>query len=330
MRIINGIPQRGDDWKAWRLAGLTATDAEEILRGGLGWLSLWRKKTRRAADYDLSSIASIERGVEFEPVARAAAEEHFGDLLLPVCVEHEHERLFRASLDGLLGDGCPVELKCPGHEVWADVWLNGVASQAVASYRPQLHWQTLTTGAPHAWLCFYEVESRQVLVFKIERDPPMIDLLIEQARKFWTYVERDALPPIGANGNIAKPLSDQAGESILEPNAAELPDWERLADQLRDLTVRKAALDAAVEDLDGRINSIHGLIETRMGEYRYACGGGVFATRSHRRGSIDYKKLADELGVPDGERERYRRAGSETLKIELDDPPATQSKPKAA
>ena len=200
MRIVNGIQQRGDDWKAWRLAGLTASDAGELLRGGLAWLSLWRKKTRRAPDYDLSHIAHIERGVEFEPVARAAAEAHFDDLLLPVCVEHDDEPLFRASLDGLLADGCPVELKCPGRDVWADVWLNGIASEAVATYRPQVHWQMLPTAAPHGWLCFYEVESGQLLPFKIERDPPMLELLAEQARKFWVFVQQDCLPAIGAGG----------------------------------------------------------------------------------------------------------------------------------
>lgn len=102
MAIID-LVQRSEAWFEWRKGGITASMIPVIMDMSPYQTpyELWAELVGLKEPADLTNNIHVQRGVAQEPEARDAVEEQYGKPYLPVCVEADHETLFRASLDGL-------------------------------------------------------------------------------------------------------------------------------------------------------------------------------------------------------------------------------------
>jgi len=118
--VIN-VTIGSDEWHAWRRQGVTATDAAVIT--GMSpyktpW-QLWAEKTGLVEPADLSKVPHVRAGQDNEGLASSDLEQWLEDQegytapqLMPTAVQsHWLETVPRATLDGLLEDGRPAELK---------------------------------------------------------------------------------------------------------------------------------------------------------------------------------------------------------------------------
>ncbi|HAS6975735.1 TPA: endonuclease [Vibrio parahaemolyticus] len=304
MKIVN-LSQRSEQWLEWRKGGITATDACILLNRSpykTEW-RLWAEKTGYAREVDLSLNPLVRQGVENEDKARRAFEEKYNDILLPVCVESVQYPLFRASLDGLRGNGEPAELKCPSETVWNDVCSELKNSKAYQLYYPQVQHQLLVTGAKQGWLVFYR--NGQLKEFVITRDEPMIKEIVAKGIIFWKRVTERKEPEKDPKRDLFIPQGKEVNEWIYEAEQYRLYDAEikQLEDRLQ------ALKDKRQPHLDK--------MKSLMGEYFHADYCGVMITKYKAAGRVNYQKLLEEKGsnIKPEDLNSYREETSERYRV---------------
>lgn len=295
MQIVN-LRQRDPAWLQWRREGITATDASILLGTHphkTPW-RLWAEKTGYALPEDLSNNPHVQRGVELEDLARMTVETHWGDILLPVCVQSSISPILRASLDGLNANGEPVELKCPGQSTWEQVQVHGEASEAFRLYYPQVQHQINITGASKGWLVFFFEGAFKS--FEIKRDDKLIQEIEAQADKFWKFVEKKKEPP-------KDPERD-----IFIPKGVSVANWIYEAQTYRMFEDKVQALKSEMDELRERQKASLENMKALMGDFYNADYCGVKITKYAANGRIDYKKVVEEKlpDLPSVELEQFR------------------------
>lgn len=308
MKVVN-LSQRSEEWLVWRKGGITATDAC-ILLGRSPYKTewrLWAEKTGYAREVDLSLNPLVRQGVENEDKARRAFEEKHNDILLPVCVESGQYPLLRASLDGLRGNGEPVELKCPSESVWEDVCSEQTNSKAYQLYYPQVQHQLLVTGAKQGWLVFYR--NGQLKEFVIPRDEPIIKNIVAKAAAFWKLVKERKEPE--------KDLK----RDLFIPQGKEINDWIYEAEQYRLYDAEIKQLEAKLEELKDKRKPHLDRMKSLMGEYFHADYCGVMITRYKAVGRVNYQKLIEEKGskIKPEDVDLYRDEASDRYRVTVTD-----------
>ena len=132
--------QRTEQWYADRLGHATGSRASDILAGKdtqarRGYLTqiVTERLTGRQQDGYIN--ADMQRGIDIEPIARAAYQAS-RELVDEVgFVRHPTIQWFGASPDGLVGDDGLIELKCPRSTTHLDYWQSG---KPPAKYVPQM------------------------------------------------------------------------------------------------------------------------------------------------------------------------------------------------
>lgn len=295
MKIANLI-QRGDGWHEWRQKGVTATDAVVIVGRSpykTPW-RLWAEKTGFAIPEDLSNNPNVQRGVEFEDLARMAVELKWGDILLPVCVESSENPLLRASLDGLNSAGEPVELKCPSADVWSEVLRLGERSEAYQLYYPQVQHQINVTKASRGWLVFfYEGDLK---LFEIAPDHGLILEIEAKAKVFWEAVVKKKEPP-------KDPQRD-----VFIPNGSDVASWIYAAEEYRLIESEVQTLKLKLDELSEKQASSLIALKGMMGDFYHADYCGVKVTKYTVSGRIDYKRLLEQNApnISDADVEKFR------------------------
>lgn len=281
MKIIN-LTQRGEGWHEWRQRGVTATDAI-VLVGRSPYKTpwrLWAEKTGYALPEDLSNNPNVQRGVELEDSARMAVEAHWGDILLPVCVESSANPILRASLDGLNSAGEPVELKCPAESTWQQVERDGERSEAYQLYYPQVQHQINVTGASRGWMVFYFEGA--IKVFEVARDQGLIQEIEAKAEVFWKAVEKKKEPP-------KDPMRD-----VFIPKGSDVANWIYAAEEYRLYEAEILTLKARMDELREKQASTLDVLKGMMADYYNADYCGVKITKYTVAGRIDYKKILEQ------------------------------------
>lgn len=194
-----------EDWLAHRHNHIGASEAGAII--GVGFMSridLWKLKTGRAAEQDLSGNESVAYGNRAENALRQLFMAKHPELTLdyrPYDFAFQPERPWlMATLDGELtdddGDKGTLEIKtcsCISKADWSK-WKDRVPD----GYLAQLSHQFLATGFSYAYL-FAELigktESviREYLFLREDMQPNM-DYLLAEEEKFWQNVVNDTVP----------------------------------------------------------------------------------------------------------------------------------------
>ena len=285
MHIVN-LDQRTDAWKAWRNQGITATDSTVILGASpykTPW-RLWAEKVGKILPPDLSGNPNVQRGVALEDEARLLFQNKHLTCVMPACAESDVDPIFRASFDGLTPLNEPVEFKCPGEKVLAEVRTEGLKAKTVQMYSVQVQHQMLVSGSNRGWLVFYDSTTKELIEFEIQRDETIIKRLLAEGRKFYESVTKKIEPP-----------KDPLRDAFLPAEGEERMRWIAAA---RDF----AQADREIEALQARINQLtvsrdeaKEKLISMMGNNALADFAGVSLTRSAVKGRVDYAKLLEKV-----------------------------------
>ena len=195
-----------EDWLAHRGDHIGASEAGAIL--GYGFMSkmdLWKRKTGRAKQKDLSDNAAVAYGNRAEDALRRLFMAKHPELQLtyrPFDYVYQSERPWlRATLDGELmdedGDKGILEIKSATLLKKSDwqKWQNGVPM----GYLAQLSHQLLATGFQYAYL-FAELtgadgnSSIRTYLFLRDDMADNMEYLLKEEETFWHCVETDSIP----------------------------------------------------------------------------------------------------------------------------------------
>ncbi|MGD9700395.1 YqaJ viral recombinase family protein [Acinetobacter sp.] len=286
MKVVN-FEQGSDPWLEWRLNGITATDAIiigaslinlELYKDESLW-RLWSVKTNYARAKDLSRNPHVNRGKQFEDVARLKCEQHFNDMIIPVCIESTYKGMIRASLDGILATGEPVELKCPSEPVWLDILQKGENSAHYQRYWIQCQHQMLASGSKKSYLAFYF--NDEFKVFEIEADMDFLRELFVLEMKFWQMVQ-----------NNEPPAKDPIRDSHI-PVGEESSQWIYLSENYKFFDDQIIALKEQLKELEGKRKPFKEGLMAIMPDSKTVDYNGLIVTRYERQGSYDADKLVE-------------------------------------
>lgn len=152
--------QRTEQWYSDRLGHATGSRASDILAGKdtmarRGYLTQIVTERLTGRQQDSYMNADMQRGIDIEPIARAAYQAS-RELVDEVgFVRHPTIQWFGASPDGLVGDDGLIELKVPRSTTHLDYWQSG---KPPAKYVPQMLAQLSCTR--RKWVDFVSFDDR--------------------------------------------------------------------------------------------------------------------------------------------------------------------------
>lgn len=310
--MIVNFEQGSPEWLEWRNGGVTATNAivigadlngVELYPEESVW-RLWAEKLGRMEPIDLSKNPNVVRGKNLEDEARQAAEKHFQDMIIPVCVESDFNSMVRASLDGLLSDGSPVELKCPSTKVWEEILQEKENSPHYKRYWMQVQHQLLACGALVGFLCFY-LQGEPLLVYKIDADKKFLGELFKREKQFWEQVQTQMEPE-------KDPMRDK-----YIPKGEVSKEWIYASEQYKFFDDQILALKEQLSTLEESQKPFKEKLTTLMGGHKSVEYNGLLVTRYERPGAIDSKKLIELIKQNDGtfDENAVRKKDSEIIRI---------------
>jgi hypothetical protein len=132
----------------------------------------------------------MQWGIDQEPYARAAFEAATGLLVTDIgFVSHPSIEFCGASPDGLVSDGCLIEIKCPQTSTHLEYVIAGKIPD---DYIPQMTLQSACTGKA-VWFVSYDPrlpEKQSLFIRKFEPTPEQVAEVEEGARVFLAEVEQ--------------------------------------------------------------------------------------------------------------------------------------------
>ena len=273
------------EWLLQRREGIGSSDAAAIM--GLSNFespySLWLDK-RGEVPIDVSGDNELQQwGHLLEPVIRQQAGERLG-LEAKTCgaLVSKDRPWQRCNLDGyfIAEDGIPI-LECKNTDARnADQWDEQIPDAAEI----QVAHSMAVTGAPYAWVAGL-IGGNRLALHRVERNPNIVDILIEEEAKFWQYVQSDTPPP--ADGHLRTLQTLTKGWAHKKP-AKETDDpqvelwWRQWAEADEEL---KAAEDRKREAVANLAVLMDGHDELRSGDRVWA---------KAQLGQLDMARLAEE------------------------------------
>lgn len=304
MKIVN-VSQRSPEWKAWRLQGMSASEAAIIMNRSphkTPW-RLYAEKIGLVLEQDLDNNPLIRAGIQQEPQALQCFEEKHDVMLLPICGESERFPLMRASFDGLSDINEPVEVKCPHETTFLDVLLNREQSEAYQLYWCQVQQQMLVAEANRGFLFFYH--QGQDVEFEIERDESFQNQLVQTAMEFWSNVK-----------NRREPEKDPERDLYIPQGASEL-SWQKLAANYRQNQQLLEGIKGQIESIQIQQAQYEKALVEMMGDYLAAEHSGVRVNRYFVQGAIDYKAVIKALipNCSESTLEAYRKPSAQRIRM---------------
>lgn len=154
------MDQRSVEWHQARLGHATGSRASDIIAGKdtqarKGYITQLVTERLTGQSQDFYTNADMQRGIEVEPVARAAYQAS-NELVDEVgFIKHPTILWFGASPDGLVGSDGLVEIKCPRSTTHLEYIQ---AKKPPQKYIPQMLAQLSCTG--RKWVDFVSFDNR--------------------------------------------------------------------------------------------------------------------------------------------------------------------------
>lgn len=315
--IVVELEQGSPEWLSWRDGGIGASESATVM-GENPYQTpaqLWAIKVGLTPAPDLSNNPHVQRGVRNEPKARERFEEEFGEFAVPLTAEHPEHRFIRASFDGILSNGLPLEIKCPAERrlqaVRAFAANAPVGTQLVIGkeemdamtlghYYAQLQQQMLVADTEAAVFYVYDVENEAGYAFWVSADPEYQARLVEALKAFWDCVLTRTEPPLDPERDVFQAESLLAGADpfALESDHPYLR-WQQAESAWYELDAQIKALEAEVKKLKADRGKREAEMISLMGENVKAEGlSGLKIARFTQQGRVDYKAAITDL-VPD-------------------------------
>lgn len=173
---IHDCKQGSAEWLAARLGVVTASEMDALItplwkvRTGEGPDTyLYRKLAEKLLNWSGDDFGSFEmgQGELVEKIARPwYAFTHDVNIETPGFITSDDGKI-GCSPDGLIGDDCGLEIKCPQPPTALKYLING---ELPPQYRAQVHFSMLVTGRPK-WVFLSYSRQFPPLEITVERDP---------------------------------------------------------------------------------------------------------------------------------------------------------------
>lgn len=196
------LQQGTEEWLAWRMSGITATEAS-IINGTNTYQSiedLFLEKTFQKHRHFIENDAT-RQGSDLEPLVRDLTNKHFAEDFHPACVQSRKYPFLLASLDGISYDKKIIlEIKCPSHfythkknSSYFNGWDDAEVSEALYHdvpdyYYTQIQHQLFITGAEQCVFASY-LEGDLRFNF-IQPDKVYQQDLYKTCLKFWKKIQK--------------------------------------------------------------------------------------------------------------------------------------------
>jgi len=195
------VPQRSNEWFAARCGRLTGSMASDMLATIKSGEAAARRDLRmRLVVERITGIpqedtyinAAMQRGIDCEPLARAAYEALTGELVTTTGFLAHTSMMSGCSLDGHLGDfEVLTSFKCPKSSTHLRYLRGG---KFPSEHRPQmLHEMALTGAQAYDFLSFDDrfPEALQVFYVRVPRDETDVAEYAREARAFLAEVDQE-------------------------------------------------------------------------------------------------------------------------------------------
>jgi putative phage-type endonuclease len=154
------MDQRSIEWHQARLGHATGSRASDILAGKdtqarKGYITQLVTERLTGQSQDFYTNSDMQRGIDVEPVARAAYQASHELVDEVGFIKHPTILWFGASPDGLVGSDGLVEIKCPRSTTHLEYIQ---AKKPPAKYIPQMLAQLSCTG--RKWVDFVSFDNR--------------------------------------------------------------------------------------------------------------------------------------------------------------------------
>lgn len=281
------MEQGSKEWLAHRRNFIGASDAP-IVMGISPWRTpyqLWQDKLGLAREQ--KENRAMAYGKQMEEVARRKYEEYTGNLLSidaeDTLVYHPEKKFMMASLDGITFDKkLAVEIK----NVCSEDHLTAKSGKIPEKYYPQVQHQIACLG--FNVIHYFSYREGDFALVEVERDESYIDTLYREEERFWDHVLSLEAPRLtDRDYNV---FNDSEWNALAS-------EWSQISEQLSLLEKKEKACRAAL---------------IARAEGQNAKGSGICLTKVVRKGSVDYKKVPELIGV---DLERYRKGPSESWRL---------------
>ncbi|PHM72205.1 lambda-exonuclease family protein [Xenorhabdus sp. KJ12.1] len=297
--VVVDVEQGTPEWLEWRKTGVTATCAPILMRVKEATKTpyqLYLQYIGLLEPEDLSVIPQVRAGKLNEPLARAWAEEKYGQISQPLCVSHRDYPYMIASLDGQFDDMNLLEIKNLSTQKHLDILKNKEYSLEFRYYFWQVQHQLFVTGAPGAYLLFWSAKDEPI-VFYIKPNIGVQEELLKRSTSFFDSVKCKVAPVFNTEKDV---LLIEDAEILKQTLGFYVPD---------DLDVRMSALrghTAALEKAKAEVErlekltkaDIAGLADSlgfRPEDLVRIDGFGIRYIESVAKGTTNWKNLAKKL-----------------------------------
>jgi putative phage-type endonuclease len=301
MAIVD-LVQRTEKWLDWRKEGITASMIPVIM--GLSpyqtAYELWAELTGLKTPADLSNNWHVQRGVEQEPEARATIENELGKPFIPVCVEADHNKRFKASLDGLFmsNEATEVlEVKCPCEKIYRSIGELKGKSDNFQMYAAQVQWQLNCSGAQKGYLYFY-LRGERPINATIRRNQGFIDNAESKALAFWDLVQRKTPPARVERDTVVYELQNSVDNAETSTSM-----WDKNVTAYKAVNRKMKALETQSKALKEEVKVIEDYFKAKIPDDAVTFDkDGIRATKCERTGAIDNDAflvaLSEKTGQP--------------------------------
>jgi putative phage-type endonuclease len=187
------MDQRSVEWIEARLGHATGSRASDMLAGKdtqarKGYITQLVTERLTGMSQDFYTNADMQRGIEVEPVARAAYQANHELVDEVGFIKHPTILWFGASPDGLVGSDGLVEIKCPRSTTHLEYIQ---AKKPPAKYVPQMMAQLSCTG--RKWVDFVSFDNRfpehlQLFVVRFEPSAEELEKFESKVKEFLNEV----------------------------------------------------------------------------------------------------------------------------------------------
>lgn len=249
------LRQRTPEWYLWRKGKIGASSIGKIISTPFtAWEEVINEKEKPIT-------FAMQKGIDFEDVAREAANKHYGTDFQEACFEHVYKPYIIASLDGWCDGIGGLEVKVSEGKNF-DMAKSGILPEI---WKPQLNQQMLVTNVKDWFFSCHNPSTHESAHLHIKRDDYLCEVIERAAEEFKRRV--DELDPPEPSEEEYMRFADR--ESIV-PRYRELVELEKRAKKEK-------------EALRDRILAATGNRNAYLGDLRI--------TKSFDKGRIDYDKI---------------------------------------
>ena len=266
--MIVDLNQGTDEWHRFRATRIGASEAS-IIMGTNPWKTphqLWEQKVGYSPPTKRTS--AMQRGIDLEEKARNCFFMTHNLYVKPMVFVHPEYPFLMASLDGMSEDlQTAVEIKCNGkenHEL-------ALREMIPPYYEAQVQHQMFVCELNYMY--YYSFDGELGTCITVIRNDAFIKEMLKKELEFYECMQELTPPPMTSKDYTK--IEDAAFQE-------EIRQWRLVKAQLREL-------EKIEEHYRNKL--------IKKAEGKNCLGGGVRISKSIRKGSVDYKKIPQLIGV---------------------------------